>query len=82
MAELTFPRWMFHKEHGGRIFQSPEAVSEAGEGWQATHFPGQHPHDVQPAETEKAAAVPLPADESANDEPPADNPPKSHRRNR
>ena len=28
-----FPKWLFHKEHGAKIFNNPAEVEAAGDGW-------------------------------------------------
>lgn len=29
----VFPRWMYHKDIGGKLFNTQEDLDEAGEGW-------------------------------------------------
>jgi hypothetical protein len=34
--DVMFPHWLYHAEHGAKLFHSAEEVQEAGAGWQDT----------------------------------------------
>jgi hypothetical protein len=36
MANRHYPKWLYHKTDGARLFQSPTDVAAAGRGWSET----------------------------------------------
>jgi hypothetical protein len=45
---MDFPCFMYHAEHGARVFDAPEALQEAGSGWVDT--PAKLPNEQKSAE--------------------------------
>jgi len=36
--KVYYPRWLYHKKHGGRIFENEEDVKAVGPDWRAKPY--------------------------------------------